>query len=234
MLHSRARVLIVDDDQELVELLQDYLVQDGFDVRTAAHGDAGLAQLAREPVDIVVLDYMMPGKSGIEVLKALRARSHVPVLMLTARGDDADRIVGLELGADDYVPKPCSPRELAARLRAILKRTQNADPLVAEPPPPLQVGQLVIWPALRKAEMAGRPLELTSTEFNLLETLARHAGAPVSKEELSQRALGRAHTRFDRAIDVHVSSIRHKLGALPDGRPPIQTVIRMGYQLVMS
>ena len=131
-------------------------------MRTAAHGDGGLAQLAREPVDIVVLDYMMPGKSGIEVLQSLRARSHVPVLMLTARGDDADRIVGLELGADDYVPKPCSPRELAARLRAILKRTLHADPPVTEPPPPLQVGQLVIWPALAPSRSSRRRVSSSS------------------------------------------------------------------------
>jgi two-component system OmpR family response regulator/two-component system response regulator CpxR len=176
----------------------------------------------------------MPGVSGLRALAQIRAASALPVLMLTARGDDTDRIVGLELGADDYVPKPCTPRELAARLRAILKRTgrRNGAPASAQV---LVAGALSLWPGQRRAEYAGRPLELTSTEFSLLEMLARHAGQAVGKAELSEQALGRPLSRFDRSIDVHVSSIRHKLGPearLADGRPVIQTVIRKGYQLL--
>jgi two-component system OmpR family response regulator len=151
--------------------------------------------------------------------------------MLTARGDDLDRIAGLELGADDYVPKPCSPRELAARIRAILKRSSGQ---VAAMPSVIVSGSLTVWSAQRRAERDGKALELTSTEFNLVEVLARNAGRPVSKADLSEEALGRALTRFDRSIDVHMSSIRQKLGNLADGRSCIQTVIRKGYQLVVE
>jgi two-component system OmpR family response regulator/two-component system response regulator CpxR len=226
-----AKVLLVDDDVELVELLRDYLVGDGFDVEVAHDGERGVALALSGRFDIVVLDYMMPGRNGVEVLGLIRAASALPVLMLTARGDDADRIVGLELGADDYVPKPCSPRELAARLRAILKRGRGE---VGSPLAPLRVGALTIFPAQRRVEREGAPIPLTSTEYNLLELLASHAGRPVSKAELSQQALGRPLSRFDRSIDVHISSIRQKIGALPDGRSRIQTVIRQGYQLVVE
>lgn len=224
-----ARVLLVDDDVELVELLRDYLEREGFEVEAAHDGNAGVSAALSARHDIVVLDVMLPGRSGIQALDLIRAASAVPVLMLTARGDDTDRIVGLELGADDYVTKPCTPRELAARIRAILKRAGGTANSVTQP---LVVGALTLWPAQRRAERAGRALELTGTEFNLLEVLARHAGCPVSKADLSQEALGRALRRFDRSIDVHMSSIRHKLGALTDGRSCIQTVIRKGYQLI--
>jgi two-component system OmpR family response regulator/two-component system response regulator CpxR len=148
--------------------------------------------------------------------------------MLTAKGDDMDRIVGLELGADDYVPKPCLPRELAARLRAILRRTQAFEMACG----PIIVGSLSVYPEQRRVEWSGESVTLTSTEFNLLEILARNAGRPVSKGVLCEQALGRPLTRFDRSIDVHLSSIRHKLGLLPDGRSCIQTVFRQGYQLI--
>ena len=222
-------VLLIDDDSELLALLKEYLEQEGFAVATATDGESGAAEALSGRYAIVVLDVMMPRLNGLETLRRIRAVSTLPVLMLTARGDDADRITGLELGADDYVPKPCTPRELTARLRAILRRTQEpAEPTGA----PLVAGQLTVYPSLRKAEWAGEPLALTSTEFNLLEVLARHAGQPVSKDDLSQQALGRPLARFDRSIDVHLSSIRHKLGTLPDGRSCIQTVYKLGYQLV--
>ena len=224
-------VLLVDDDVELVELLRDYLEREGFAVDTAHDGATGAALALSANPEIVVLDVMMPGMSGIESLSRIRRASAIPVVMLTARGDDADRITGLELGADDYVPKPCTPRELAARIRAILKRTGTAP---ASPTQAIVVGELVIWPSQRRAERGGRTLDLTSTEFNLVEVLARHAGRPVSKSELSQEALGRPLTRFDRSIDVHMSSIRYKLGQLADGRSCIQTVIRKGYQLIVE
>lgn len=223
-------VLLVDDDIELLELLRDYLVREGFTVECVHDGLSGVAAATSGRHDIVVLDIMMPGLDGIQALKQIRAQSSMPVLMLSARGDDADRILGLEIGADDYVPKPCSPRELTARIRAILKRVPASTPEAQT----LVSGDLVLWPTQRRAEHAGQPLELTSTEFSLLEVLARHAGQPVTKAELSASALGRPFSRFDRSIDVHVSSIRHKLGPRPDGRQRIHTVIRRGYLLVQA
>ncbi|KZE87222.1 response regulator transcription factor [Chromobacterium subtsugae] len=223
-------VLLVDDDIELLELLRDYLAREGFAVSCAHDGPAGVAAALSGRHDIAVLDVMMPGMDGIAALSRIRAASAMPVIMLTARGDDADRIAGLELGADDYVPKPCTPRELAARIRAILKRVAGAAQLPAAPA--IVAGALTVWPALRRVERGGQAVELTSTEYNLVEALARHAGMPVSKAELSQQALGRPLARFDRSIDVHISSIRHKLGPLADGSPRIQTVIRKGYQLI--
>jgi len=225
-----ARILLVDDDVELAGMLRDYLVRDGFEVLAVPDGESGVAEALSGNFALVVLDVMMPGIGGIEALRRIRAASTVPVLMLTARGDDLDRIVGLELGADDYVPKPCLPRELAARLRAILRRSQPAGDPAAQAP--LVVGPLKLMPAQRRVEWEGAPIELTSTEFNLLEVLARNAGRPVSKADLSAQALGRPLARFDRSIDVHLSSIRHKLGQLPGGRSCIQTVYRQGYQLI--
>lgn len=233
-------VLLIDDDVELTGMLEEYLVADDFTVSVAHNGETGVTRALSGEHAIVVLDVMMPGMSGIEALGRIRASggpgSSIPVLMLTARGDDADRVVGLELGADDYVSKPCTPRELAARIRAILRRSQAGAGRASEETAggPISVGELNVWPEQRKAEWGGRPLELTSTEFSLLEILARNAGQAVSKAHLSEEAMGRSLTRFDRSIDVHMSSIRHKLGALPDGRSCIQTVYRKGYQLIRS
>ncbi len=229
------RVLLVDDDKELLEMLCDYLERDGFIVACTHDGQSGVNATLTGNHDIVVLDVMMPDMSGIQALGLIRAQSRLPVLMLTARGDDTDRILGLELGADDYVPKPCTPRELAARLRAILNRvaTQGVSTAVLNIQP-IVVGSLAIWPTQRRAENAGSPLNLTSTEFSLIEVLVRNAGQPVSKEELSLQALGRPLSRFERSIDVHISSIRRKLTSLADGRSMIQTVIRKGYQLVVE
>lgn len=226
-----AAVLLVDDDVELSEMLGDFLARDGFVVSSAHDGQSGVEAALSGDFAIIVLDVMMPGMSGIEVLRQIRQASSVPVLMLTARGDDMDRILGLELGADDYVPKPCHPRELAARLRAILRRVapQGAGPAVL-----LVVGDLTVRPEQRRVEWAGVVVDMTSSEFNLLEVLARNAGRPVSKNELSEQALGRPLSRYDRAVDVHLSSIRQKLGTLPDGRSCIQTVYRQGYQLIRS
>lgn len=226
------RVLLVDDDAELTDLLAEYLQRDGFRVDAAHDGIAGAARAVEGGYDIVVLDVMMPGIDGVEALRRIRLASRVPVLMLTARGDDVDRIVGLELGADDYVPKPCTPRELAARLRAILRRTRNDD---AAPggEAPIAVGPLSLWPARRRATWSGEPLALTSTEFSLLETLARRAGRVVGKAELSQQALGRPLARFDRSVDVHVSSLRQKLGSRVDGGSWIETVRGRGYQFLL-
>jgi two-component system OmpR family response regulator len=225
-----AKVLLVDDDVELVEMLKDYLEQDGFDVSVAHDGEAGVAEAMSGQYAIAVLDVMMPRLNGVEALRRIRMKSRLPVIMLTARGDDMDRVIGLELGADDYVPKPCTPRELSARIRAILRRTQEARP--ENESAMLVIGSLHMWPGQRRVEWAGRTLDLTSTEYNLLEVLAREAGRPVSKNTLSEQGLGRPLARFDRSIDVHLSNIRHKLGALDDGRSCIQTVYRLGYQLI--
>lgn len=223
-------VLLIDDDVELAEMLGDYLGREGFAVTLAHDGDSGVRLALGGQFAIAVLDVMMPGMSGIDALRTLRgAGSRLPVLMLTARGDDMDRIIGLELGADDYVPKPCLPRELLARLRAILRRTEER---TDDAGAPLVVGPLVVRPAQRRVEWNGQAVELTSSEFNLLEILARSAGRTVSKDQLSEQGLGRPLARFDRSIDVHLSSIRHKLGPLPDGRSCIQTVFRQGYQLI--
>ncbi len=225
------KVLLVDDDVELTTLLDEYLVEEGFEVLTAQDGRAAIAMASSNAVDIVVLDIMMPRMNGIELLQRIRRLSAVPVLMLTAKGDDADRIAGLNLGADDYVPKPCSPGELAARLRAILRRAARSAGAAAEE---LRAGNLVIYPASRIAEWCGEVLDLTGTEFNLLEVLARNAGQLVTKQEISRRAFGRSLTPFDRRIDVHLSSIRQKLGVRGDGQSWIQSVRGQGYQLLQD
>ena len=219
-----AQVLLADDDVELASMLKEYLEREGFGVATVHDGEAAARLALSGGYQIVVLDVMMPKLDGIEALRQIRQTSRVPVVMLTARGDDIDRIVGLELGADDYVPKPCTPRELVARLRAILRRAQpgaNGGPL--------EIGALSLWPEKRRAQWRGRELALTSIEFNVLEVLMRNAGRVVSKHELSEQALGRPLVRFDRSIDVHLSAIRQKLG---DGARMIRTVRGLGYHLV--
>lgn len=226
------KVLLIDDDRELVDLVRDYLDREGFAVTCAYNGIQGTTAALTGQHDIVVLDVMMPGWDGFQVLERIRAVSPIPVLMLTARGDDDDRIAGLEHGADDYVSKPCSPRELTARLRAILKRVGMNSPPESDDGQPIVLGTFSIWPAQRRATDRDTPLELTSTEFSVLEILARNAGNVVSKEALSRQALGRPMSRFDRSIDVHIHSIRNKLLPLEDGRSRIQTVIRKGYQLL--
>lgn len=222
------KVLIVDDDVELSALLAQYLTAEGFEALTCGSGEAALERLNHEPVDIVTLDIMMPRMNGIDVLRRLRRHRETPVLMLTARGDDVDRIAGLDLGADDYMTKPCSPGELAARLRAILRRAgaQRSAGL------PRQLGALHLDAARRMASWGKRELALTGTEFSLLEMLADHPGEPVARDALSRHALGRDIAPYDRAIDVHVSSIRQKIGPFADGRSPILNVRGFGYQLI--
>jgi len=224
------QVLLIDDDTELVGMFSEYLEQEGFRVACAHDGETGAREALSGQYAIAILDVMMPRMNGIETLRRIRAASRMPILMLTGRGDDADRILGLELGADDYVTKPCTPRELTARVRAILRRTQSSPH--DGPGITLVVGKLTMLPEQRRATWDGQPLELTSTEFNLLEVLARNAGRPVSKNDLSEQGLGRPLARFDRNIDVHLSSLRHKLGTLSDGRSCLQTVYRLGYQLI--
>jgi len=225
------KILLIDDDVELTAMLKEFLAAENFDVTIANDGETGARYALSGLFDLAVLDVMMPKMNGIETLRLIRQASHIPVIMLTARGDESDRFFGLELGADDYVPKPCTPRELTARIRAILRRsklTQDNAPQINQ----LVIGNLSMWPEQRRVEWSGKPLNLTSTEFNLLEVLARNAGQVVSKKDLAKEGMGRPLVRFDRSIDVHMSSIRQKIGTLYDGRDCIQTVYRMGYQLV--
>jgi len=226
-----ARVLIVDDDTELAGLLVRQLALDGFDAETAADGPAGLEAALAGEYDAVILDVMLPGMDGFEVLRRLRAASAVPVLMLTARGEDVDRIVGLEMGADDYLPKPFNPRELVARLRAILRRTSAASP-AAMGGGVLAVGDVELDPGARSVLRGGEPVDLTGVEFSLLETLLREAGHVVTRETLNRTVLGRRPSPFDRALDVHVSALRKKLGPLPGGGERIKTVRGVGYLYV--
>lgn len=224
------KILIIDDDVELAGLFKDYLEQDGFAVEVTHQGEPGRRLALSGDYQLVILDIMLPDIKGTEVLMRIRMESRIPVLMFTARGDDVDRIIGLESGADDYVPKPCTPRELAARIRAILRRTQPVSDAIGNGP--IVAGPLKIWGEKRKASWFDQDMDLTSTEFNLLETLAMNVGRIVTKNELSEKALGRPLARFDRSIDVHMSSIRQKLGCQNDGRSYIQTVRGQGYQLV--
>src|SRR5215469_12356216 len=189
-------------------MLTEYLGKNGFRVRTAHRGDTGLKAAQQRPWTLILLDVMLPGMDGFEVLKRIRSESSVSVLLLTARGEDVDRIVGLEIGADDYLPKPFNPRELLARMRAVLRRNAS---LPAPQSAVLRVGDLELDPAARKATRAGRRLELTDVEFGLLEALMRSPGTVVNREELSQAVLGRAFDPFDRSLDMHVSRLRRKL-----------------------
>ncbi|MCF1473595.1 MULTISPECIES: response regulator transcription factor [Rhizobium/Agrobacterium group] len=222
-------VLLIDDDTELTTILSEYLTGEGFTVFAVVNGKQGLAEIAAHRIDMVVLDIMMPQMNGIDVLQRIRRVSDVPVLMLTARGDDVDRISGLNLGADDYVAKPCSSGELVARLRAILRRVGPDKDVETEQ---LRSGDLVLNPANRTAEWRGLPFELTGTEFILLEVLVRNAGQLISRQFISKQAFGRPLVAFDRRIDVHISSVRQKLGRREDGQSWIQSVRGQGYQLI--
>lgn len=223
-------VLLIDDDAELVKLLREYLEEEGFTVSVAHDGTNALGAIVDARAEIVVLDIMMPRVNGIEVLRRIRSESNIPVLMLTARGDEIDRITGLELGADDYLSKPCSPGELAARIRAILRRTGTRQ----EASETLIKGALTIDYERRVAQWRGKVLALTGIEFNILEVLASQTGKPVSRAELSKQGLGRPLTPYDRSIDVHLSSIRQKLGTFDDGRSPILNVRGVGFQFVLE
>lgn len=228
------KILLVDDDIELTSLLARYLRREQFEVETAHDGESGVRMALQGRHALVVLDVMMPRLSGMEALRRIRASRRTPVIMLTARGDNVDRIVGLDMGADDYVPKPCTPGELVARIRAVLRRMQP--PVEAEPSPVacdvIESGPLTMWPGRREATWQGQALTLTGTEFVLLLTLARHAGQLVPKADISLQALGRPLAAYDRRIDVHLSSVRQKLGLRADGQPWIQSVRGLGYQLL--
>lgn len=224
------RALLIDDDSELCALIKEYLEEEGFQIEIASDGQSGLQQALSTTASIVILDVMLPGLSGLELLKQLRASSSIPVVLLTARGSEIDRVLGLELGADDYLAKPFSPRELVARLRAILRRAQPQGARAAEPP--LRIGEVEVDPSRHHAESKGIPVELTAVEFSLLTSLLKNAGHIVGREELCRSALGRPLSPFDRSIDVHVSNIRRKLTStgLDD---PIKTIRGVGYLYVL-
>lgn len=219
------RVLLVEDDEELRQLLARYLGNQGFEVREAGNGLDGLALAKDLDCDIVVLDIMLPDISGLEVLRQLRAETHLPVVLLTARGDETDRIVGFEVGADDYIPKPCNPRELVARLQALLRRV--AWDQQAEVDASRTYGDLRVEPAQRRIFQNDAPLDLTATEYEVLQVLLAHAGSVVRKTDLMQWALGRRLAAHDRTLDMHISNLRRKLGG--DDPARIETVRGLGY-----
>jgi DNA-binding response OmpR family regulator len=226
MLSGMSQILIIDDDSELGRMLADFLAREGWACELTGDGERGLKLLAGGQHDAVVLDVMLPGKSGFDVLREIRSRSQVPVIMLTARGEDTDRIVGLELGADDYLPKPFNPRELVARLRAVLRRSSVTDA------GPLRLGSLTLDRQSRKVSVDDQAIQLTAAEFALLEKLLERPGEVVSKDDLAQHALGRDLMPFDRSVDTHISRLRAKLGPMADGKPRIQSVRGRGYLLV--
>src|ERR1700723_4347822 len=221
-------VLVVDDDVELCSLVQEYMTAEGFSLKAVHDGEQGLQQALTNEYSLVVLDVMLPGINGFEVLRRIRSVSKIPVLLLTARGEDVDRIVGLEIGADDYLPKPFNPRELVARIRAILRRTRS-DKSAPSAPEIVRVGEIELDPATRSVRRDGQPVDLTSVEFNLLEVLLREAGRVVPRERLGNALLSRKFSPFDRSIDMHVSKIRKKLGESDSGVDHIKTVRGVGY-----
>jgi two-component system response regulator CpxR len=222
------RILIADDDRALTRLLAEYLQREGFTVDVVHDGEGALAHLrdsAQRP-DLLILDVMMPGRDGLDTLRELRMQQRLPVIMLSARGEPVDRVIGLELGADDYLAKPCLPRELLARVRAQLRR-QNPEAAAN-----VQVGVLRLQPGDRQAWVGAHELNLTGAEFQLLLALAQRAGEVVDKGTLTRLSLGRELERFDRSIDVHVSRLRHKLAEASDAAPRIESVRGSGYLLL--
>jgi len=225
------RILLVDDDVELCELLVEYLEPEGFQIDLCHDGIQGLREALTGQHSLVILDVMLPGLQGFEVLRRIREKSHIPVLMLTARGDDVDRIVGLEMGADDYLPKPFNPREMVARIRAISRRASAARPQMTQARR-LEVHDVELCQASRKVLVGGTPVSLTAVEFSLLELLLCHVGQVVKREDISQQVLGREASPLDRSIDVHVSNLRKKLGPHPSLGERIQAVRGVGYVYV--
>lgn len=220
-------ILVVDDDVELCTLLKELLEREGFATVFEHEGNRGLERALDGEYDLVVLDVMLPGIDGFEILRRLRARSRVPVMMLTARGEDVDRIVGLELGADDYLPKPFHPRELVARIRAILRRLERREPAGAR----IEVNGVALDPGSREVSVAGQKVDLTTFEFDILELLMRSAGRVLSRDDLMESLYNRKATAFDRSVDMHVSHLRKKLER---DRKRIKTVRGVGYQFART
>jgi two-component system response regulator CpxR len=217
-------ILLVDDDTELASLMSEFLGREGFTVTAEHEGNAGLDHARKLGVDLVVLDVMLPGIDGFEILRRLRAESKVPVIMLTARGEDVDRIIGLELGADDYLPKPFNPKELVARIRSVLRRYEAHPPAS---PGRVEVAGIVLDPAARTVNVNGNAVDLTTFEFDILELLMRSAGKVLSRDTLMENFYNRKATPFDRSIDMHISHLRKKI---ENGDDLIKTIRGVGYQ----
>jgi len=217
-------ILLVDDDTELASLLTEFLVREGFTVASEHEGFRGLEHARKPEVDLIVLDVMLPGIDGFEILRRLRAESKVPVIMLTARGDDVDRIVGLDLGADDYLPKPFNPKELLARIRSVLRRYESRPASVSGR---IEVSGIALDPATRTVTANGNPVDLTTFEFDVLELLMRSSGKVLSRDTLMENFYNRKATPYDRSIDMHISHLRRKL---QNGDDLIKTVRGVGYQ----
>lgn len=226
-------ILLIDDDSELVELVSEYLIREGFRVEAAADGERGLQLVQQNAYVLVVLDVMLPGLGGFEVLRRIRATSGVPVVMLTARRDEVDRVLGLESGADDYLAKPFSPRELVARIRAVMRRLhpEARDPAHLENCEPKKIiaGDLEVDPRARAVRVRGMPCELTAVEFDLLELMLRSEGRVITRQAIARGVLDRPLMRMDRSVDVHMSNLRKKLGPHPDGSERIKTIRGVGY-----
>jgi two-component system response regulator CpxR len=232
--HDMPRILIVDDDVELCELLSDYLTQEGFEITCVHDGEQAANRVRSETFDLMVLDVMLPKKNGFEVLREVSYLQKTPVLMLTAKGDEVDRILGLEMGADDYLSKPCNPRELTARIRSIIRRAQALPPKLMTD---IQgkdylLQDLKLVTSRREVFVGTQSIELTATEFHILQLLVEHAGTLVTREQISEQCLGRRLAAFDRSIDMHISHLRRKLGLSIDGQERIKTIRGVGYQYV--
>jgi len=225
---TTADILMIDDDRDLGAMVSDYLAGDHLKVTVANSGESGLIAFKANNFDLLILDIMMPGMSGLDVLKSIRQTSNVPVIMLTARGDDVDRIIGLEFGADDYLPKPFNPRELIARIKAILRRSQQQP----EEDKVLELGQITLDTRTRKAMVSNNELRLTGTEYEILKCLLETPGKVVNKEYLSERALGRRLLPYDRSVDTHISNLRGKLEKGGNQNETIQNQRGIGYLLV--
>lgn len=223
-------ILIIDDDTELCELVTEYLETESFGVEVVHDGTHAVEKAVSGAFSLIILDVMLPGVNGFDVLRQIRSQSQIPVLMLTARGEEVDRIVGLEVGADDYLSKPFNPRELVARIRAILRRT-HSDGSQAKTPQTgsLSLGDIDLDTGTRMVHRAGEALELTTVEFELLEVLLRGAGSVMTREQLVEQVLGRTFSPFDRSIDMHVSNLRKKLGPHEDGSERIKSIRSVGY-----
>ena len=226
--NQNAQLLMIDDDRELGDMITDFLASDNLDVTVRHSGEAGIEEFKSGDYDLLILDIMMPGISGLDVLKKVRLTSAVPVIMLTARGDDVDRIIGLEFGADDYLPKPFNPRELVARIKAILRRAQPQ----AEDSEVLELGEIRLDSRTHKAGVNQNDLQLTGTEFEILKCLLETPGKVVNKEYLSERALGRRLLPYDRSVDTHISNLRGKLEKAGNRNETIQNQRGVGYLLI--
>ena len=226
--NQNAQLLMIDDDRELGDMITDFLASDNLDVTVRHSGEAGIEEFKSGDYDLLILDIMMPGISGLDVLKKVRLTSAIPVIMLTARGDDVDRIIGLEFGADDYLPKPFNPRELVARIKAILRRAQPQ----AEDSEVLALGEIRLDSRTHKAGVNQNDLQLTGTEFEILKCLLETPGKVVNKEYLSERALGRRLLPYDRSVDTHISNLRGKLEKAGNRNETIQNQRGVGYLLI--